>query len=119
MSTAYELRLDTAGGVLVAALGGEVDLSNVDEIEDRIAREVGPETTGLAIDLRELTYLDSSGVRLLLNLNDRLRGVRRGFAVARARDGVVARVVELVHLGDEMTLTDDIEGAVEAAGGSG
>jgi len=115
VSTAYQLRFETRDDVVVARLGGEVDLSNVGEIEERISREVGPETTGLVVDLGELTYLDSSGVRLLLNLNDRLAAVRRGFAVAGSADGIVARVVELVHLGDEVPLVDHLDEAVAKA----
>lgn len=118
MTTPYGMTCEDRDGVLVVALSGEVDLSNTGEIEDRIAREIGPETAGLVIDLDALAYLDSSGVRLLLELHDRLHDVRRGFAVVRGPGGIVARVLELVHLGDELAVVDRVDDAVDAVRGA-
>ncbi len=110
----YRLDCDERDHVVVAALGGEVDVSNVREIEDAIRAAVGPATVGLVVDVGSLTYLDSSGVRLLLKLHDRLRDIRRGFAVARPEDGIVARVIDVVGLADEVQVVADVDGAVDA-----
>ena len=46
---------------------GEIDLSNADDLERELARELTP-ARDVTIDLREVEYIDSSGVRLLHHL---------------------------------------------------
>jgi anti-anti-sigma factor len=63
----------TADGVVVS-LFGELDLATVDQLQDELDRLAA---TGrlheLVIDLRELDFLDSTGLRLLLQLNSDCR----------------------------------------------
>ena len=57
----------------VVALSGEVDASNADDLAERISRAVGNEALSLVLDLSGVTYLDSSGVRLVFRLSRGLR----------------------------------------------
>jgi anti-sigma B factor antagonist len=63
----------TADGVVVS-LFGELDLATVDQLQDELDRLAA---TGrpheLVIDLRELDFLDSTGLRLLLQLHSDCR----------------------------------------------
>jgi anti-anti-sigma factor len=59
--------------VVVGALSGEIDLSNAKELEREIEEAVPNTARGMVLDLSKLTYLDSSGIRLLLSLAGRLR----------------------------------------------
>ena len=59
------LQLDWAGPDSVeVTVRGEIDLSNADDLERELASALTPART-VTIDLREVTYIDSSGVRLL------------------------------------------------------
>lgn len=67
--------------VVVAAITGEIDISNARELETAIVSELDADAAGLVIDLAGLGFLDGSGVHLLYRLSDRLRGRGLGFAV--------------------------------------
>ncbi len=60
------------GGVTVAAISGEVDVSNASEIA-RAFEDLSQVSLGMVVDLRELVYLDSSGISLLHDLALRMR----------------------------------------------
>jgi anti-anti-sigma factor len=63
----------TAEGVLVS-LFGELDLATVDQLQDELDRlAVAGRKRELVIDLRELDFLDSTGLRLLLQLHSDCR----------------------------------------------
>ena len=59
-------------GIVVASLTGEIDLSNATEITDALLGGVPNEALGLVIDLSDVSYLDSAGVRMLAELDHRL-----------------------------------------------
>jgi anti-anti-sigma factor len=54
--------------MVVAALHGEIDLSNAAEIEGRLARSA-PVDAPLIVDTSSLTYIDSSGFGMLERLS--------------------------------------------------
>jgi len=59
--------------VLVAAITGEVDISNARSLERQIAAELDEDADALVIDLAGLTFIDAAGVHLLFALSDRVR----------------------------------------------
>jgi anti-anti-sigma factor len=76
--------------VLIAAITGEIDLSNARELETAISADLGG-ATGLVVDLGGLTFLDAAGVHLLQRLRD--RGLP--FAIVVGEDSPPRRVLEL------------------------
>jgi anti-anti-sigma factor len=78
-----EVRVDTAKdeeGVTVA-LVGELDISTAPEVERQLARVEQGRPTLLALDLRELSFIDSTGLRLVLAADGRARKEGRDFVV--------------------------------------
>ena len=69
----HELRIETADGVLVARLEGEIDLANADVVRSGLARAASNDIVGAVIDLSRTTYMDSAGINLLFHLRERLR----------------------------------------------
>jgi anti-anti-sigma factor len=63
---------------LVARLQGEVDASNAASIERDIIAAIPNTTAGLVLELSEVDYMDSSGIRMLFVLHNQLeqRGQR-------------------------------------------
>ena len=63
------LQLDWDGAESVrVTIRGEIDLSNADDLERELMTALAP-ADAVTIDLREVTYLDSQGVRLLHHLS--------------------------------------------------
>ncbi|MFC5139297.1 STAS domain-containing protein [Actinomycetospora rhizophila] len=53
-------------------IGGEVDLENAGDVEDQLAAAIPNETSAVTLELAELEYLDSAGLRVLFALAARL-----------------------------------------------
>jgi anti-anti-sigma factor len=75
--------------VLVAAITGEVDISNARSLERQILTEL--EDTRLVVDLGGLSFMDGAGVHLLYALADRVAR----FAIVLPEGSFVERVLEL------------------------
>lgn len=86
---------------------GELDLAGCDRLLEEAAAAARPGLP-LHIDLRGVTFLDSSGVRALLAAERRARG--RGAAEVRllAREGGrIARVLGMLGVGEALVLEVD------------
>jgi anti-sigma B factor antagonist len=62
---AFELSVTALGDVRVVTLSGELDIDTMGEVSDALATANGLATT--VVDLRELTFIDSSGVSGLMS----------------------------------------------------
>ena len=96
----------------VVAPRGELDLLSADEVQAELrARPEGCDI--VVLDLRGLTFLDTSGIRLTLETLQELdrEGVR--FAVVRGGPDV-QRLFTLARLDDRLTFFDDLDAALAA-----
>jgi len=54
--------------ISIAAVEGEIDSSNVQEVGERLRTLLTNRSTALVVDLTDTTYLDSAGINLLFEL---------------------------------------------------
>jgi anti-anti-sigma factor len=87
------------GALARVAPAGELDLATIAQLEAALPRVVAGET--LVIDLRELTFIDSSGVHLLMRLDVAARTDGWDLVVVRGQPAV-QRVLDLCHVGDRI-----------------
>ncbi|MBV8950889.1 MAG: STAS domain-containing protein [Actinobacteria bacterium] len=109
-----EVQLEHLDGALVAHLVGEVDLSNVEEVRELIIGRVSQDTGALVLDLTDTTYLDSTGVRLLFELTQRLQARRRQLCLVVTDEALVRRVILLTKLDEQVPLHDSVDDALAA-----
>jgi anti-sigma B factor antagonist len=96
MSTAAAaLRIEEDREVVVVRISGELDLSNVRELQRDILERVENTAVGVVVDLSEITYLDSAGIQLLGDLAQRLEWRGQRLAVASAGDSRAGRVLAM------------------------
>jgi anti-anti-sigma factor len=87
----------------VLVLAGEFDLTGVAEFDDAAASIVP--IGSLVLDLRDLSFLDSSGLRAFMGLHR--RGLEEGWSlVLAAPQPQVARVLEITGLDDRLTIVE-------------
>ncbi len=99
-------------GIRVAHVRGEIDMSNADAMLATLVGAIDG-VNALVVDLSELGYLDSAGVRLLFTLARRAdeRGGRlRAVVPQRAR---IRRVLELADVEQLLALDETAEKAIE------
>jgi len=71
--TPFEISEQVDGRACVLSIVGELDLSTVSEFARRVQEKLEEGVTVLRVDLSELTFMDSSGLRELIGLYDRSR----------------------------------------------
>jgi anti-anti-sigma factor len=97
----------------VATLSGEIDISNADKVTNALTRM--PNTLhGLVVDLTELTYLDSAGVRMLYELGKRLTLRSQSLVVVSPSGRPPRRVLELTGLPERVRVVETLAEANEA-----
>lgn len=97
--TLATLSLDQSGtgGALVISARGEIDRSTAPALSDALRRATFAGSGPVTLDLREVTFMDSSGISVLLNALRRLtrRGRRLSLVCAR---GELLRLFQLTGL---------------------
>ena len=89
-----------------AALSGEIDLSTVEDVESKLRTAIDGVTGAVALDLREVSFLDSSGLRLLLRLHKEFEDAGRRLVLVQGPRRV-ARVFELTGAEDQFEIVSD------------
>jgi anti-anti-sigma factor len=103
---------DVGSGVTLVALAGELDLTNVDDLESELERVTngGP----IVLDLNRLVFVDSAALHRLFRLV-RKRGAG-GVAFVIERTAPVAGTLAIVELGRAATVASTREEALAALG---
>jgi len=91
---AVEVRRDGAAATVVAE--GQLDMATTDELRDA-ATEAREGVDRLVLDLRRLDFIDSSGLRALVELRSETERAGVGFVV-QATDGPVRSALEATGL---------------------
>ena len=102
----FEARTDRLGTMTVVVLAGELDIAS-EAAADGSARPTRSATAACSSPTcASSTFLDSTGVRVLLtaDLHAKKRGVR--FGVARS-DGMVRRLLEVTRIEQRFPVVDD------------
>lgn len=88
---------------VVVAVAGELDMSTVGPVEHEVAEllEGGGEAR-VVLDLRAVEFIDSTGLRMLIRLDELARSGGRRFGIVEGT-GPVRRLLELTRMGDRFT----------------
>ena len=89
-----------------ATLSGEIDISTVEDVENGVRTGIDGNVGVVALDLREVSFLDSSGLRLLLRLHKDLDEAGRRLVVVQGPRRV-ARVFELTGAEAQLEIVAD------------
>jgi anti-sigma B factor antagonist len=93
-----------AGAPRAVTVRGEVDLATASDLESFVRSALGEAPDGVVLDLAELTFIDSSGLRVLVALAKEAES--RGTSLALHNlPRHAQRVLELTGLGDWFEVT--------------
>ena len=85
---------------------GELDLSTAEELDTELKRAEASAPDTLVLDLRELQFMDSTGLRIVLAADARARERGAKLVVVRAPDEV-DRVFRLTRMDHHLELVDE------------
>jgi anti-anti-sigma factor len=101
-----ELLTETDGTTVRIALQGELDIASVPRVEAELARVEQDAPPLLVLDLRELAFMDSTGLRVIVAADDRAREQERRLVIVRGSD-TVQRIIEMTRLDGRLDIVDD------------
>ena len=100
----FDVRRESREGGVVAIATGEIDLWSAPEVRAALA---APADGDVVLDLCGVTFMDSSGLGLIVEQQQRARKHGFRFAVSLVRSSDVHRILELSGLTKMIELTDD------------
>ena len=94
----------TDGNHVSLVISGEIDLANADDIDLRIAEAIPNHCTSASVDLTDVTYVDSVGMRIFFKLVGQLRTAQIDLVVVSPRTSPSRRIVEISGLDSVATV---------------
>jgi anti-sigma B factor antagonist len=101
-----QIAVSDDGGVRLLRLTGELDMAGIDRFEQLLTAQPGPEAGTFVLDMRGLTFIDSSGLRALIMADQRVRAEGGRFIVVRG-PARVNEVLEVTGVAQRVELVDE------------
>jgi anti-anti-sigma factor len=99
------IQFERSNGSLLVRLSGEIDLSNSDDLHQRLETAIEGCPTVL-IDLTEVTYLDSQGLRLIKQLTTKVNRDGTELQFIAPPNSFPRQVLDLARMSDYSEIRD-------------
>lgn len=109
--TVSSLRIEPRDGIVYATVGGEVDMSNAQELRAELGRAASNQLVGLVLDLTSVDYLDSAGIHLIHSLRSDLQSHGQRLALVIPADSVINDALRLAGLSWDDSRVDSLDAA--------
>lgn len=96
--------VSSQGDHVSISIEGEIDLSNADQIEEDITAAIPNHCTSASVDLTDVTYVDSVGMRVFFNLVAQLRTAQIELKVIAPPSSPARRIVDISGLNAVVTV---------------
>ena len=93
-------------GVRVA-LSGEIDVASAPGVESRLLELERSEPRRLFLDLRNVSFIDSTGLSMIINADGRARKAGRRLTIVSG-DGVPRRILHTVGLDERLDVLTEL-----------
>jgi len=89
---------------IIIAPEGELDFARLGEFRRELFKVAREQSAPVLVDLTDVSFIDSSALSALLELQGRFRSVNRQLAVVAPRGSAVAVVLGLTGLRDRLSI---------------
>lgn len=117
MNTDFNVEERRQDDAAILVVRGELDLRTSPELEQRLTAAFVAGAELVILDLRQIEFMDSTGLRVLLGTHQRAHEKGRRFALVRGADQV-ERVLTLTGVRDLLTVVDAPEELLTAGDSS-
>lgn len=101
----------TMGAPAVVRVVGDLDIAGVPEVRSALLSAEAAQPDALAIDLAEVSHLDSTGLRILLDGARRAAAAGRRFIIVAPPEGPVGRILRLTLLLEHLEVVPELGAA--------
>jgi anti-sigma B factor antagonist len=110
----FAVQTTQRGTTTTVAPEGEMDIATVDVVRTALAATAGP----LVLDLTRVTFLDTSGLRLIVEQDRDAKAAGRPFTLVAGPEEV-QRLFDIAGLRDRLPFAPPAEGPAGAPAGAG
>lgn len=100
-------------GVVRLALAGELDLASAPQVEELLGKVEEDRPPLLVLDLRDLTFMDSTGLRVMVAADARARDSSRRLVIVQGPEPV-HRVFRITGLDEHLEIVESPPGNGDA-----
>jgi anti-sigma B factor antagonist len=98
----FAVTSQTVAGTCLLVASGELDIATVPELEAPYDAALRPAPSAILVDLRAVTFIDSTGMALLLRMIERAGAIPVRFRVSAA----IERLLEIIGLEGQIPLAE-------------
>ncbi|MBX5470292.1 MAG: STAS domain-containing protein [Thermoleophilaceae bacterium] len=102
----FDVTASRAGDAIHLQLSGELDVATVRRAEEELARAEEESPPAIVIDLRSLSFMDSTGLRFVVEADRRARAAGRRLAIVQG-PAPIRRVFEITRLDESLDVVAD------------
>jgi anti-sigma B factor antagonist len=108
MQSDFRVETETLGRVTMLTPSGELDLVSAPILDGALQRAEEPGAEIVVVDLRQLEFMDSTGLHVFVAAQQRARAAGRRFAVVRGGE-TVQRLFDLTGVAESFTIIDSLD----------
>lgn len=109
-----DVTTETNGRSVRLVLAGELDISSARQVEQEIASAEAGHAEVIVLDLRQLDFMDSTGLRVILGADSRAREQGRRLAIVRGPEAV-QRIFKITRLDERLDMVDNPSAVLDPA----
>jgi anti-sigma B factor antagonist len=107
----FKVAVEDRDGATVLTLSGELDLAASPMLEQKLEHALGQPPALVIVDLRQLEFIDSTGLSVLVRARQRAQEQSRRFVLAGA-GAQVQRLLSLTGIAERLELAESLEQAL-------
>lgn len=108
MQANFDVQIRTVNRAVVLSVAGELDLESSPALEQALSDLGGHDPELVILDLRQLDFIDSTGLHVIVKARQRAEQAGRRFALVRGGEQV-QRMLGITRVDERMTLIDSPE----------
>ncbi|MCB1138283.1 MAG: STAS domain-containing protein [Leptospiraceae bacterium] len=116
MMSTDQMVLDRKEGVLIVSVAGRLDITNSEEFENAVLKELEEKKTSVIVRFQDVSYMSSSGVRALLSMYHELRKHGKLLIITELSTAV-KKIITVTELDRVFAVADTLENALQQATG--
>jgi anti-sigma B factor antagonist len=113
MQSHFRVQVANKGEAAIVSISGELDLASSPALQEELDRAAAANSQMLIIDLRELDFMDSTGLSVLVRAHQRIEEQGRQLAMVKGPQQV-QRLLSLTGVAERLTVVDEPEELLRA-----
>jgi anti-sigma B factor antagonist len=109
----FSMSQQTVGGYAVLSLRGEADISSADVLRDELSGLVDSQVSAVVVDLTGVTFLDSTGLGVLVGARNAAVEAGRALPIA-CDDGRILKLFRITGLDNVFDIHPSVDAAVQS-----